>query len=276
MKDYLIICNSPEDQKFADRLKSDLRAVDIPVWGGAGRGDSKHVVGVAEVIRQASSFIYVCSQYSVKSSMLKMELAAASRANVPIIMIAIDRDGFKAVKSTHGKVGKVDFCRDYDSGLQSLVELLKGQKETEKGVKPGEEGAGRYLFLSYAEVDTPYMEEVKTWLAKKGYAFWEFQGSNRDYQAGLGFELEKVLCDAIATLSILSPGWKMSKWSMKEFMFSQQVGKPVFLLRFQDAGPTLLIADTLYIDFVEDKSKGFELLEKELKSVYEKRESRVP
>ena len=276
MKGYLVICNSPEDQKFADRLKSELRAVDIPVWGGAGDTDSKYVVGVAEVIRQASSFIYVCSQYSVKSSMLKMELAAASRANVPLIMIAIDRDGFKAVKNTHGKVGKVDFCRDYDSGLQSLVELLKGQKETEKGLKPGEVGAVRYLFLSYAEVDTPYMEEVKTWLAKKGYAYWEFQGSNRDYQAGLGFELEKVLLDATATLSILSPGWKQSKWSMKEFIFSQQIGIPVFLLRFQDAGPTLLIADTLYIDFVEDKSKGFELLEKELKSVYEKWESRVP
>jgi len=276
MKGYLVICNSPEDQKFADRLKSELRAVDIPVWGGAGDTDSKYVVGVAEVIRQASSFIYVCSQFSVKSSMLKMELAAASRANVPIIMIAIDRDGFKAVKITHGKVGKVDFCRDYDSGLQSLLEVLKGKKEAEKGQKPGEEGAGQYLFLSYAEVDTPYMEEVKTWLANKGYAYWEFQGSNRDYQAGLGFELEKVLLDATATLSILSPGWKQSKWSMKEFIFSQQIGIPVFLLRFQDAGPTLLIADTLYIDFVEDKSKGFELLEKELKSVYEKWESRVP
>ena len=65
-------------------------------------------------------------------------------------------------------------------------------------------------------------------------------------------------------MSVLSPSWKQSQWAVKEFLFSDEVGTPVFLVRAKDMGPTLVIAGIPYIDFVNDRETGFRKLEREL------------
>jgi len=276
LKDYFIICSADEDQAFADRLKADLQGAELSIWGGGGRPGStqKYAVGVADAIKTASGFICIASGCSVRSSMIKIEMNAAHRAGVPIYLVALDESGYRAMTKAAKSVTKIDSRQNYKQAVTDLVEILKGPSVTDEG-EQGTIGTDGYVFLSYAEADTPYMEEVKKFLSGKGYGYWEFQGSSRDYQSNLAMELEKILSDAVATLTILSPAWKESKWSLKEFMYSQQVGKPTFLLRFEDVEPTLAIADILYIDFVEDKVLGFQRLDQKMKSIFNEFHSRA-
>jgi hypothetical protein len=78
-------------------------------------------------------------------------------------------------------------------------------------------------------------------------------------------ELEGVIKDAAGTVSVISPNWKQSKITRKEFYFSEEVGTPVFLLKVRDPGPTLALSGLTFIDFTRDHAKGFAKLDKELK-----------
>jgi hypothetical protein len=273
MKGYIVISNSQGDQKFADRLKSDLGNAGIRVrsMGGQSGSDSKYAINVSQAIKQADSFIYIASASSVNSSTIRMEIATATRAGVEVIILALDDAGVRDALGKPSSMPKLDFRREYRKNCQCLIDHLTGKAEESDACADTPDLSRGYVFLSYAEADTPYMEEVKAFLSDKGFGYWEFQGGDRDYQANLGLELEKVLKDAVATLSILSPAWKASTWSMREFLYSQQVGKPVLLLRFEDVEPTLMIADMLYIDFVGDKSKGFQRLHREIKALFDQR-----
>ena len=106
---------------------------------------------------------------------------------------------------------------------------------------------------------------LKGFLKEHGYAYWDYEESDRDYNSQLFLELEGVIIEASATLSILSEAWKHSEWAVKEFFFSQEVETPVFLLKAKELGPTLAIAGMTYIDFTKDSVFGFRKLDKELK-----------
>ncbi len=270
MKDYLVICATDEDQKLAERLKMDLLGVGLRVFSEAGltATEGRNKVNLSEAIKHATGFICIASRQSVSSSMIKMELKAAFRAGLSIVMFAIDEIGYSAMQKLNGPIGKIDCRHSYKQALGEIVTYITGPEEVEDSDDRDELVPGEYVFLSYAEADTPYMQQVKDFLSEKGYRYWEFQGSTRDYQTNLALDLEGILKNAAATLTILSPAWKQSDWSMKEFMYSQQVGKATFLLRFEDVEPTLAIADILYIDFVEDKSRGFQRLDDELKTLF--------
>jgi hypothetical protein len=118
--------------------------------------------------------------------------------------------------------------------------------------------------LSYCDADTDFVSELREFLLMRGYAYWDYAESDRDYQAQLFLELEHVIQDAAATLSILSPSWKHSEWAVKEYIFSTEIGTPVFLLHAKRIGPTLVIAGVPYIDFVGSRPSGFKKLEHEL------------
>jgi hypothetical protein len=118
--------------------------------------------------------------------------------------------------------------------------------------------------LSYAEEDAPFVKKLRDFLAGRKYAYWDYSESDRDYHIQLSSELERVIAEAAATLSILSPDWKASKWAMKEYFFSEETGVPVFLLRVKLVPPTLAIAGLPYIDFVSDEETGFHKLAAEL------------
>jgi len=266
MKSYVVICNAREDQPFADRLKSSLKEQGVSVWVGTSQlnSDSKYTIRVSDAIKTSSALIFISSRNSLQSSICKGEVGLALRSDVRVICVVADAAGARIKMKSPTETVKVEFREDFEVGVNSLVDEIRGTK-----VQPSEGGQPNhsdrdYIFLSYAEEDTAVMQEVKEFLAKRGYAYWEYQESKRDYNTDLNLELEDVIRGAKATLSILSPDWKKSKWAMKEYAFSQELGLPVFLLRFKDMGPTLAIAGIPYIDFVEDKGRGYSTLEREL------------
>ena len=78
-------------------------------------------------------------------------------------------------------------------------------------------------------------------------------------------ELEGVIQGSEVMLCIVSPSWKRSKWTPREFLFAEEIGKPVFLLRAKKMEPTLLIAGLSYIDFTEDTYDAYQESDRELK-----------
>ena len=106
---------------------------------------------------------------------------------------------------------------------------------------------------------------MRDFLEDRGYAYWDYQDSERNYQTQLPSELEGVMLNAAATICVLSPAWKESKWTQRELAFSEEIGVPVFLAKAREIGPTLAIAGKLYIDFTLNEEAGFAKLDNELR-----------
>ncbi len=101
-------------------------------------------------------------------------------------------------------------------------------------------------------------------LERRGYGFWDYAKSDRDYHTQLFLELEMAIKEASAVLSILSPHWKRSKWTIREYLYAEEIGSPIFLLKAKEMEPTLVIAGIPYIDFVGNTESGLLKLDKEL------------
>lgn len=266
-KSYVFISYSRRDAEFVKRLTGDLGAQGIQVWVDVenilpGENWQKEIAGA---VKEARAFIYVASRDSLKSAFMASELAAFWTGGGNVIPVVIEDIRSSDLPPQIADIQWADFRTSYEEGLAALFEAL--------GVKPSEaapvEAKPRkskgYAFLSYAEEDADFSRELKEFLKGRGYAYWDYEESDRDYQSQLFLELEGVIIEAVATLSILSESWKRSEWTVKEFFFSGEVGTPVFLLKAKEMSPTLAIAGLKYIDFTQSREKGFTKLEKELK-----------
>ena len=136
----------------------------------------------------------------------------------------------------------VDFRTSYDEALDRLVRTVPDLLKHDTAVAPTSERTKGYVFVSYAEEDALFAHELRQFLGDQGYAYWDYSESDRNYHTELANELEQVILEASATLSVLSPEWKQSKWAMREYLFSEEAHVPVFLLRVKEVPPTLAIA----------------------------------
>lgn len=121
-----------------------------------------------------------------------------------------------------------------------------------------------YVFLSYAEEDFAFVDRLKALLAGRGFAYWDYRESDRNYDAALAIELEGVILHSEAVACVLSPDWKQSRWALRELFFAEEAGKPYLLLLARPIGPTLATAGMTKIDFTTDQGQGFAKLEREL------------
>lgn len=110
----------------------------------------------------------------------------------------------------------VDCRKDYDTALKRLLSALPAAVRQATPVESKKEKAKSYAFLNYAEEDSNFVESVREFLSQRGYAYWDYQESDRDYHSDLDLKLEGIIQDAAATLSITSPHWKASRWARKE------------------------------------------------------------
>ena len=154
--------------------------------------------------------------------------------------------------------------QEYASGLIEIIGGLSHYMPSTSPVKTPQHQSKGYVFLSYAEEDRDFVSLLKTFLKENNYAYWDYAESDRDYHSQLFLELEGVIKESVATLSVLSESWKRSQWSVKEYFFSEEAGTPVFLLKAKPLGPTLAIAGVPYIDFTLEIAQGMEKLRREL------------
>lgn len=263
---YVFISYSRQDSAFVGKLADTLRGAGVQTWTdveniAAGANWQKEI---EKGLLNASVLIYVASKHSVSSQWMDAELQAFLRGQKRIIPIVIDDEGATHLPLPLRQFQWADFRGDYNIAFQKLLEGIRFLRQPEPIARPELKSKG-YVFISYADEDAQFVDELKSFLVKHEYAYWDFHESERNYDVDYTLELESVIKDAAGTLSVISPNWKQSQISMQEFHFSRDVGTPVFLLKVGEPGPTLTLSGLTYIDFTRERDKGFSRLSKELK-----------
>lgn len=266
-KEYVYFSYSKGDRERVDRLSHDLRAHGIECWLdveeiGPGSNWSKEIV---KALKGASALLFVLSRYSVQSTWLRSELDSFKGRGGIVIPIVLDDEGARWASRKFVDVQWVDFRSNYEDGFNLLLAALPDSVRKNRPIEAKPRKSKGYVFLSYAQEDAEFIERLKHFLHNRDYAYWDYEESDRDYHNQMYLEIEGVISEAVATLSIISPAWKQSKWALKEYFFSEEIGRPVFLLKAKEVGPTLAIAGAPYIDFIREPNSGFEKLDRELK-----------
>ena len=261
----VFISYSHRDAKSASDLAKRLASEGLSVWW-----DRKIAAGEnweAEIKKGLSSskkVIALVSQSYLDSEFAKKEAALAA-AEDKLIPVALDKDlaipeylrtsGSESVESGHPATS--------DSRVEHLLDQIGSTGGTSESSKPLVQNRG-YAFISHVAEDLGFVADISGFLKKRGYAYWTYHESDRDYQKPTHLEIEERLSDCALMLSILSLQWRKSDWTFRELHFAREILKPIFLLRFQHPGPTLAIAGDTYIDFERDKVDGFRRLGIEL------------
>lgn len=265
---YVFISYARADRAFVDRLSSELQKAGVKTWVDtqdieAGANWDQEI---EKGLFRAGVLLHVASKNSATSSWLGAELQAFLRSNGRAIPLIIDNSGPEALPDALKSIQWVDFRMGFEPALSSLLRGIQSLR----GDSPIPEHAAKskgYAFISYATEDTEFVEELKVFLAGRGYGFWDFHTSKRNYQIDFTLELEERIQNAEATLSVISPSWKKSKTALQELHFSDEVETPVFLLRLVHPGPTFALSGKTFIDFTVTRELGFERLAEEMRDV---------
>ena len=263
----VFISYSRRDKGFVERLSADLRARGVTPWIDVENilPGSNWQTSLVDAVGAASAFIYVISAASLKSVFMAYELSHPAARGKPVFPVIIEDVNLGDLPPAVADLQWADFRVSYEVGLSRLLDGLGNElRGSGKPVSRRPSKSKGYAFLSYAEEDEDFVVELKGFLRDKGYAFWDYQESDRDYHSQWFLEVEGIITEAVATLSVLSEAWKRSKWTVREFFFSDEIGTPVFLLRAKHMGPTLVVAGLNYVDFTIDKVAGFNKLDREL------------
>jgi hypothetical protein len=265
---YAFLSYSRQDSQVADRISASLAARGVQVWRDVDQIEpgSQWEQAIERGLVGADAIIFLASRHAVTSRWMQFEVEAFLKRGKLVLPLVLDAEGPAALHGAFQSVQWLDISQDYERALDRLVEALLRAGIVEDHPLPVEAPKSKgYVFLSYAEEDTDFLEVLRPFLREHRYGYWDYQESDRDYHGQFILELEKVIEDAEATLSILSPSWKKSKWALREFLFSEEIGTPVILLRAKSLPPTLAVQGIPYIDFVPGVAVGIERLHKELK-----------
>jgi hypothetical protein len=262
---HIFISYSRKDLEFAQMLSEKLRQTGIQPWLDVSdiQPGENWQVALQKALQSASVVLYVASQNSRDSTWMEAELQAVRQRDTRITPLILDDQGERDLPEFLRDYQWIDFRQDEEAATQRLIRSLG--PEVPASPAPEKPSAAKgYMFVSYAQEDSEFVDTLKEFLANRGYAYWDYRESDRNYHEDLYLELEEVIQKAACTLSILSPEWKKSRTAIQEYHFSVDVETPVFLILARQMGPTLVIAGLPYIDFTHDHADGFRRLDREL------------
>lgn len=264
---YVFISYARRDSQFVDRLSADLQQAGVRVWRDVEQiqPGQQWQRALKDALKDSFVLIYVASEHSGDSTWMFQELMGFSETSKLIIPLIIDDAGEQSLPDQLRMIQWVDFRPSYDTALQQLLSVFPTKVGTNHPIQKPQETSKGYVFISYAEEDSDFVGRLRQFLTERRYGYWDYAESDRDYHTQFVSELEGVIDDAEATLSVLSESWKESKWTIKEYFYSEEVHTPVFLLRAKTMRPSLAVAGIPYIDFVSDADQGFVRLDRELK-----------
>lgn len=264
-KPYVFISYARQDREFVERLTDALSAAGVQTWTDVSNiaPGQNWQAQIEQGLLGAEVLLYVSSRNTSASQWMERELHAFTGGTGRVIPLILDAVGEQSLPNALRQFQWADFRGDFNVAIQSLVKGVASLQQSKPLARPEAKSKG-YVFISYASEDEAFVEELKTHMKGRGYTYWDFRESQRNYQVDYTIELEGVINDAEATLSVISPDWKKAPTALQELHFSKEVRKPVFLLRCRDPGPTLALAGMTFIDFTGTRQAGFEKLDQEL------------
>ena len=275
-KDYVFVSYSRWDRRnnpIIDQVLDALRAAGVRLWlapdSVPAGADWQGAIEAAQEL--ASAHIALISRRIRRATGMQREITRSSRLGLPFVAVLLDEDiadpDNQLLPDLAIESDPIALYSDFAAAIEQIVDRLPDAVRSSRPKRdhaPAPRSKG-YVFISYAQEDTEFVARLRQFMRERGYGYWDYQDSERNYHTQLFLELEEVIRNATATLSILSPDWKRSQWTVKEFLFSIDVETPVFLLMARDMGPTLVTAGIPYIDF-KNPDKGFTDLERALRA----------
>lgn len=261
---FVFISYSNKDRAFVLRLKNDLNKNGIKTWVDIEQinpGSLWHDE-IKNGIEKSSIVLVVLSENYYNSNWVSIELALSNNKN--IIPIRIDEAIYNKVPLSIRNRQWIDFNENYKFGLSLLLKSIPDNFKHKQPIRASKAKTKGYVFISFCEDDSTFVTELREFLKSQDFAYWDYEEGERNYHIQFFLELESAIENSVAVLSILSPSWKNSKWSIREYIYSEEIGKPIFLIRVKETKPILAIAGQPYIDFAINFEKGFIKLEKEL------------
>lgn len=275
-KDYVFVSYSRWDRRNSpviDQVLDALRAAGVRLWlapdSVPAGADWQGAIEAAQ--EMASAHIALISRRIRRATGMQREITRSARLGLPFVAVLLDEDiadpDNQLLPDLAIESDPIALYSDFGAAIDQIVARLpdavrSSRPKHDHAPAPRSKG---YVFISYAQEDTEFVARLRQFMRERGYGYWDYQDSERNYHTQLFLELEEVIRNATATLSILSPDWKRSQWTVKEFLFSIDVETPVFLLMARDMGPTLVTAGIPYIDF-KNPDKGFSDLERALRA----------
>jgi hypothetical protein len=242
------------DAPFVRRLVADLARRGVQLWWDQNLvPGSNWQRGIESALGRARFVLFIASEASSTSEWVRSETAAAQRAGTLTIPLIIDDTGPAAIPEALREIQWVDFRDNYEGALERLLEALPGTARSAQPVEELPETSKGYVFLSYAEEDAPFVEDVlKPTLSGRSVTFWEFRSAERRYETSIARELEDRIDNALAVVAILSPDWKSADWTERELLYAEAVDRPRFLVLARPMPPSILTVGKLVIDFTVD------------------------
>lgn len=265
---YVFISYARPDRDFVKELTARLRHNGVETWTdleNIAPGQNWQET-IEHGLLDASALVYVASQSSTSSRWMEFELKAFIEKGATVVPVVIDDAGAESLPAFLRQIQWADFRQSFEDGFASLIQGLR-TLQSEAPIETVKAQSKGYVFLSYAAEDNAFVDELKAFMQQKGYAYWDFRESRRSYQKDYSIELETVIQESEGVLSVISPSWKSSPNTLQELHFSREINKPVFLLKIKDPGPTLAISGMTYINFMENRDRGFFALDQEMHQV---------
>lgn len=263
----VFISYSQKDSLFAERLTNRLFEEGIEIWYdkidiNPGENWQERI---NDGINKASILLFIISNDSLKSTWTTYEARNFISKGKKIIPLLIGDVNTETIPHFLSKLQYIDFKGTFNTAFDKLIKALGKENvfKSNNKTNPVSKNKG-YVFINYCKEDRDFLVGLKEFLKVNNYAYWEYTESKRDYHRYLFLDIEDAILNAVATLSVLSESWKQSKWALREYFFSEEIKKPIFLLKAKPTPPILVIAGLPFIDFTSNPTDGFLELKSEL------------
>jgi TIR domain len=226
---------------------------------------------ISDAVKKSSILLLFIGKGNVSSSWVQQEIYLMSQnkksAIIPILLDGAETESLpEFIKNRLW----IDARDEFDNAIERIATALLNYKVLPRKTKPDSsydlKNSG-YFFISYATTNTEFLAKIKSFLKDQKLGYWDFHENKRNYQVQFHLELEGAIKDSRAVVCLVTNAWKYSQWAPREYLFSQEIKKPIFLLKTEPVEPTLLIAGSSYINFVDDEDWAFAELKRELSTI---------
>ncbi len=274
---YVFISYSRKDAAFVERLYADLKSNNINAWVDTykispGQNWDRTI---HDALENASALILVISPDSMASQNVHAEYLYALEMDKPVLPIVVRE---ASIPLQLRLLQYLDFRDSYELGLSKLIGALKSRWSPESIEPPPQEkdfeqsnivpepANKGYAFLSYISEDADFIDKLKDFLETRGYAFWDYRESERDYNTELYRELESKIEEAAVFISVLSDAWRKTLWTAREYVYAEEAKVPVFVVQAKplDRPVPILLNLRTRIDMSKDFNAGIKKLDEEL------------
>jgi len=276
MPKHVFISCAERDMDKAHEICEYLEQSGIPCWTyfrDMLPGDS-YRSEIINAIESSVAVLLVLSPDSSRSSQVANEVRYSLDQRLQIVPILIEKGALSHEMSLLiGHLTYIDVSSArWPEGLKEVVKTLAQliphieNSTTQVPQKRQEPNSKGYVFISYSRDDSDFIIKLKDILKRRGYAYWDYSESERDFHNALYKELEEKIENAKAFMCIVTDSWRETEWPAAEYIYAREAQVPVFVIQAKKlARPVpIIINQQTRINMVGDFARGARILEHEL------------